>query len=153
MGNDRFVYVIYIRSTRERVWDALIKPEFTRQYWAGTWQDSDWRVGSDWKIMVPDGRVADTGKVLEFDPPKRLSVSWQNHLSSEMEEEGHSRATFELDSQGSMVKVTVTHEIDRPDSKLIKAVSGGWPAILSSLKSLLETGESLEETRRWPKEK
>ena len=153
MGNDRFVYVIYIRSTRERVWDALIKPEFTRQYWAGTWQDSDWRVGSDWKIMVPDGRVADTGKVLEFDPPKRLSVSWQNHLSSEMEAEGHSRATFELDSQGSMVKVTVTHEIDRPDSKLIKAVSGGWPAILSSLKSLLETGESLEETRRWPKEK
>jgi len=153
MSNDRFVYSIYIRSSRERVWGALIKPEFTRQYWAGTWQDSEWKVGSDWKIMVPDGRVADTGKVLEFDPPRRLSVSWQNHLSAEVEAEGHSRASFDLDQQGSMVKLTITHEIDRPNSKLIKAVSGGWPAILSSLKSMLETGQSLEETRRWPKEK
>lgn len=153
MGNDRFVYVIFIRSTRERVWDALIKPEFTRQYWGGTWQDSEWKVGADWKIMVPDGRVADTGKVVEFDPPRRLKVTWSHRLDPEMAAEGESRASYDLDQQGSMVKLTVTHEIDKKDSVLIRKVSGGWPAILSSLKSLLETGESLDETRRWPKEK
>jgi uncharacterized protein YndB with AHSA1/START domain len=151
MANDRFVYVIYIRTTREKLWDALIKPEFTRQYWAGTWQESDWKPDSSWKIMAPDGRVADSGKVLEIDPPRRLVVSWRNHLKPEMELEGHSRASFELEQQGSMIKLTVTHEIDKKGSKLIDAVSNGWPAILSSLKSMLETGSSLEETRHWPK--
>ena len=148
MGNDRFVYVIYIRSTRERVWDALIKPEFTRQYWFGYAQESEWKIDSSWQLVSRDGKVADSGKVLEFDPPRRLSVSWNHRLDPEMAAEGESRASYDLDQQGSMVKLTVTHEIGKEHSTLIKKVSGGWPSILSSLKRLLETGEALDQTRR-----
>jgi uncharacterized protein YndB with AHSA1/START domain len=83
--------------------------------------------------------------------PRRLVLSWRNELSAEMRAEGYSRCTFEIEAVGDAVKLTVVHEIDKPKSKLIEGVSGGWPTILSSLKSLLETGESLEMTRHWPK--
>ena len=76
VGGMEKVFEIYIRTTPEKLWRALIEPEFTKQYWAGTWQESDWKVGSDWKIMIPDGRVGDSGKILEIDPPRRLVVSW-----------------------------------------------------------------------------
>ncbi len=150
MANSRFVYVTYIRTTPEKLWQALLEPEFTRQYWAETWQESEWKLGSAWKIMIPDGRVGDNGEVLEIDPPRRLVLSWRNEFMPELKAEGYSKLTYELEPLGASVKLTVVHEIDRPDSKLIDAVSNGWPHILSSLKSLLETGESLEETRRWP---
>ena len=149
----KFVYVTYIRTTAEKLWRALIEPEFTRQYWAETTQECDWKLGSPWRIMIPDGRVADSGEVLEIEPHKRLVLSWRNEFKPEMREEGYSRLTYQLEQQGDMVKLTVTHEADRPGSKLIEAVSNGWPAILASLKSLLETGESLEATRKWPKGK
>jgi hypothetical protein len=77
-------------------------------------------------------------------------LSWRNEFKPELREEGYSRLTYELEKEGESVKLTVIHEIDKPDSKLIEAVSSGWPHILASLKSLLETGDSLEETRRWP---
>ena len=150
MPGSRFVYVTYIRTTPEKLWQALLEPEFTRQYWAGTWQESEWKVGASWKIMIPDGRLGDHGEVLEIDPPRRLVLSWQNEFMPELRDEGFSRLTYELEPQGTSVKLTVIHEIDRPDSKLIGAVSEGWPHILASLKSLLETGESLAETRDWP---
>ncbi len=150
MADSRFVYVTYIRTTPEKLWQALIDPEFTRRYWVGTWQESQWKVGASWRIMIPDGRVADSGEILEIEPHKRLVLKWRNEFRPEMREEGHSRMTYELEPQGETVKLTVIHESDRPDSKLIEAVSGGWPLILASLKSLLETGDSLEETRRWP---
>jgi len=89
---------------------------------------------------------------LEIDPPKKLVLSWANQFMPEMQAEGPSRLTYELEQQGDMVKLTLVHEIDKPESKLIGAVSNGWPAILASLKSLLETGESLEATRRCPKD-
>jgi uncharacterized protein YndB with AHSA1/START domain len=146
----KFVYVIYIRTTPEKLWRALTGPEFTRQYWAGTWQDSDWQVGAAWRIMIPDGRVADTGEIIEIEPHRRLVLTWRNEFRPELHAEGHSRLTYTLEQQGDMVKLTLTHEIDKSGSKLIEAVSNGWPAILSSLKSMLETGESLEATRRWP---
>ncbi len=146
----RFLYITYIRTTPEKLWAALIEPEFTRQYWAGTHQESGWKVGSDWKIMIPDGRVGDSGTILEFDPPRRLKMTWRNEFIPEMKAEGHSTCTYELELAGSAVKLTLTHEIDTPDSKLIGAVSEGWPHILASLKSLLETGESLIESRDWP---
>jgi uncharacterized protein YndB with AHSA1/START domain len=146
----KFVYVIYIRTTQEKLWRALIEPEFTRQYWAGTWQESDWNAGAPWRIMIPDGRVADSGEIIEFDPPRRLVLTWRNEFKPELRQEGFSRLTYTLERQGDMVKLTLTHDIDWPESKFIEAVSNGWPAILSSLKSLLETGESLEATRRWP---
>ncbi len=146
----QFVYVTYIRTTPEQLWRALIEPEFTRQYWAGTWQESEWKVGAPWRIMIPDGRVADSGEIVEIEPPRRLVLTWRNEFKPELRREGYSRLTYVLERQGDMVKLTLTHEIDWPESKFIEAVSSGWPAILSSLKSLLETGESLEATRRWP---
>lgn len=151
-SGDRFVYVTFIRTTAEKLWDALIKPEFTRQYWFGTSQDSAWKPGSSWQINTPDGRVADSGKVVDIDKPHRLVLSWRNELMPEMRDEGYSRATFELETQGEVVKLTITHEIDKKGSKFLEAVSGGWPIILASLKSLLETGAAIESTRTWPTE-
>jgi uncharacterized protein YndB with AHSA1/START domain len=150
MAESRFVYVTYIRTTPEKLWQALIDPEFTRRYWVETWQESDWQPGSSWRIMIPDGRVADSGQVLEIEPPKRLVLSWRNEFKPGVRDEGYSRLTYELEQVGESVKLTVIHESDKPDSKLIEGVSSGWPHILASLKSLLETGESLVETRRWP---
>jgi len=99
MADSRFAYVTYIRTTPEKLWQALTDPEFT----------------------------------------------------PELREEGYSRLTYELEKKGGAVKLTAIHEMDRTGSKFIQAVSGGWPLILASLKSLLETGEPLEETRHWPK--
>jgi len=153
MAESRFVYVTYIRTTPEKLWQTLMDPEFTRRYFVETWQDSTWEPGAAWRMMAPDGRVTDSGQVLEIEPPRRLVLSWRNEFRPELHEEGDSRCTFELEKVGSSVKLTIVHEIDRPDSKLVQAVSNGWPHVLSSLKSLLETGESLEETRHWPKGK
>lgn len=153
MSDSRFVYVTYIRTTPEKLWHALLDPEFTRQFWVGTWQECQWKIGASWKIMTPDGRVADAGEVVEIDPPRKLVLSWRNEFKPELREEGYSRMTYTLEPQGETVKLTVLHEIAKPDSKLINAVSNGWPHILSSLKSLLETGESFVATRTWPKAK
>jgi len=150
MAESEFVYVIYIRTTPEKLWRALTEPEFTRRFWADTVQECEWKRGAKWRLMIPDGRVADTGEVIEIDPPRKLVLTWQNHMFPEMTAEGHSRMTYELEPKGSLVKLTVKHSMDTPGSKLVKAVSNGWPMILSSLKSLLETGESLEGTDRWP---
>lgn len=152
MAASRFLYVIYIRSSAQKLWQALLEPEYTRQYWVETWQDCDWKVGSSWKLMIPDGRIGDSGEVLEILPQHRLAVSWRNEFKPEMTEEGYSKLTYQLEPLGEGTKLTLIHEMDRPDSKLIEAVSTGWPMILSSLKSLLETGESLPETRNWPRE-
>jgi uncharacterized protein YndB with AHSA1/START domain len=88
---------------------------------------------------------------VEIVPQKRLVLKWQNHVFPEMTVEVFSRLTYELEQKDDSVKLTVTHEMDKKDSKLIGAVSNGWPHIQSSLKSLLKTGESLESTRYWPK--
>ena len=142
--SDRFVYVTYIRTTPEKLWDALTKPEFTRAYWFGVWPDCSWEPGASWRLMFPDGRVGDTGEVLEVDRPRRLVLKWRNEFRPELKAEGFSRATFDLEEMDETVKLTVTHEIERKGSKFISAVSTGWPSILSSLKSLLETGKPLE---------
>jgi uncharacterized protein YndB with AHSA1/START domain len=148
----QFVYSIYIRTTPQKLWDTLLSPEFQRQFWAETWQESEWKVGASWRIMLPDGRVADTGEILEFDPYKRIVLSWRNEFKPELKSEGFSRMTYELLPQGDSVKLTVIHQMDKPGTNFIHAVSQGWPPILSSLKSLLETGEALEITRKWPKQ-
>ncbi len=150
MDKSEFVYVTYIRTTPEKLWRALTEPEFTRKFWVATVQECEWKVGAPWKLLAPDGRVADAGEVLEIDLPRKLVLSWQNHLFPEMTAEGFSRMTYELQAMGGTAKLTVTHTMDMPDSMTIKAVSKGWPGILASLKSLLETGESLEGSDRWP---
>jgi uncharacterized protein YndB with AHSA1/START domain len=141
--SDRFVYVTYIRTTPETLWDHLTKPEFTRTYWHGVSSESDWKPESPWKLTFSDGRVADTGEVVEVDRPRRLVLKWRNEYRPELKAEGYSRATFELEPVGDMVRLAVTHEIDRTGSKFIEAVSKGWPIVLSSLKSLIETGKAL----------
>jgi uncharacterized protein YndB with AHSA1/START domain len=152
MQTDQFVYVTYIRTTPEKLWKALIEPEFTRQFWCNTTQESEWKPGATWKILMPDGAVADSGEVVEIDPHRRLVLKWRNEFQPELKAEGYSRLTYQLEPEGKSVKLTVIHEMEKEGSKFIEAVSSGWPHILASLKSLLETGESLEETREWPKD-
>jgi uncharacterized protein YndB with AHSA1/START domain len=151
MAESRFVYVTFIRTTPEKLWHALIEPEFTRQFWGETWQESEWKPGASWRLMIPDGRVGDSGEILEIEPGRRLVLRWRNEFRPELHAEGDSRMSYEIEKQGDVVKLTVIHEMDKPGSKLIDKVSSGWPMILASLKSLLETGESLEASRRWPK--
>lgn len=139
-----FVYVTYIRTTPEKLWEALLRPEFTKQYWFGVSLESDWQAGSPWRMLFDDGDVADSGEVLEVDPPRRLVLRWRNEYKPELHAEGYSRCTMELEPAGEAVKLSITHEIEQPGSKLITAVSGGWPSILSNLKSLLETGSVLQ---------
>jgi uncharacterized protein YndB with AHSA1/START domain len=144
---EKFVYVTYIRTTPEKLWEALTKPEFTRQYWFGTHHETDWKPRSPWKLVFADGRVADAGEVLEAEPPKHLVLKWRNEFMPEMQAEDFTRCVFELEQADNAVKLTVTHMIDRDGSKFIAAVSTDWPAVLSSLKSLLETGEALERPK------
>jgi uncharacterized protein YndB with AHSA1/START domain len=151
MASSQFVYVTYIRTTAEKLWQALTDPEFTRQCWSDTTQECEWKPGAAWKLMIPDGRIADSGEVLEIEPGRKLVLSWRNEFKPELKAEGYSRMTYEIEKQVESVKLTIIHEIDKPDSKFIEAVSSGWPWIISSIKSLLETGKPLEETRHWPK--
>jgi uncharacterized protein YndB with AHSA1/START domain len=149
MKTEQFVYVTYIRTTPEKLWKALIEPEFTRQCWFNTTQESEWKQGASWKMLMPDGGVTDSGEVLEIEPYRRLVLKWRNEFKPELKAEGYSQLTYQLEEEGKSVKLTVIHQMAKEGSKLIDAVSQGWPHILSSLKSLLETGESLEETREW----
>jgi uncharacterized protein YndB with AHSA1/START domain len=137
------VYVTYIRTTPEKLWDALTKPEFQRIYWFGTAHEREMEAGAPWKMVFPDGTVADTGEVLEADRPRRLVLRWRNEFRPELKAEGFSRATFEIEPAGAQVRLTVRHEMEGDGTKFIAAVSNGWPKVLSSLKSLLETGQPL----------
>ena len=144
MSKSTFVYVTFIRTTPERLWTALTDAEFMRSYWFGMHCESDWQAGSPWKLTFVDGRVADQGGIVEADPPRRLVIKWRNEWSPELKAEGYSLCTFEIetvqDAGTDAVKLRVIHSIDRLESAFIQAVSGGWPRILSNLKSLIETG-------------
>ncbi len=136
-----YVYVTFIRSTPEQVWAALTSPQIMKEYWFDMHQESDWKPGSPWRLLFADGRVADTGEILEADPPRRLVFRWRNEFRPELKAEGPARCTYEIEPVDGAVKLTVTHAMDRPNTKFIEAVSGGWPLVLSNLKSLLETGQ------------
>ena len=135
-----FVYVTYIRTTPEELWAALTTSEFMKKYWFGMNIEADWKPGAPWKLIFPDGRIGDTGKIVELDRPRRIVLKWRNEFRPELTAEGYARCSIELEPQDGAVKLTISHTIERADSKLIEAVSGGWPRILSNLKSLLETG-------------
>jgi len=136
-----FVYVTYIRTTPERLWSALTSADFMKEYWFGMHIKTEWKVGAPWQMLFADGRVADTGEIVELDPPKRLVLKWRNEFRPELKAEGYARCVIELEPVSDAVKLTITHTMDRADSKFIEAVSGGWPRLLSNLKSLLETGQ------------
>jgi len=138
-----FVYVTYIRASQAAVWTAVTDPDFTEKYWSGTRLEADWRVGGKVALRDPNAGVTDTGEVLTWEPPNRLAYSFSVAFDPVFAAEGHSRVTIELEPTGEMVKLTLTHDGFPPASKVLAAVSQGWPSILSSLKTLLETGEAL----------
>ena len=140
MARSTFVYVTYIRTTPEKLWSALTDAEFMKQYWFGNHCDSAWTAGSPWKMLSREGQLLDAGEIVEADPPRRLVIRWRVQHKPELHAEGDSLCTMELAPSGAAVKLSITHTIEREHSKLIEAVSGGWPKVLSNLKSLLETG-------------
>jgi uncharacterized protein YndB with AHSA1/START domain len=144
----KFVYVTYIRTTPEKLWAALTDPATIKKFWFGINADSDFKQGSPWRLIFEDGRVADTGEILEAVPGKRLVIHWRNEFKPELKAEGWSRCTMEIemadyypDFGGKAVRLTILHELEGEGAKFIEAVSGGWPKVLSNLKSLLETGD------------
>ena len=142
MSKPEFVYVTYIETTPEKLWDALTKSEFSERYWWGTKVLSNWKVGSPFALEWR-GTVTDTGVIVEADPPRRLCYTWSN-ASEEFRNERPSRVTFVLEPYGKLVKLTLTHEDFEQDSKMLQGISKGWPAIMSSLKSMLESGQALD---------
>jgi uncharacterized protein YndB with AHSA1/START domain len=142
MRKPEFVYVTYIETTPEKLWDALTSSEFTRRYWWDTSVASDWKVGSPFSLVL-NGNTTDVGEVLEADRPRRLSYTFRHILNEAARKERPSRVTFGLEQHGKLVKLTLTHEDFADDSVILDGISKGWPAIMSSLKSMLETGEAL----------
>jgi uncharacterized protein YndB with AHSA1/START domain len=146
----KFVYVTLIATTAEKLWAALTSAEFTRQYWGGTSIESDWKVGS--KVVFRwGGKIVHNDTVLKSAPPRLISYSFHPLQFEELLSEQPSRVTFEIEEftgksarQGPVVKLTVTHDDFPSESKIFPMISKGWPDILSSLKTLLETGQAIE---------
>jgi uncharacterized protein YndB with AHSA1/START domain len=142
MSKPEFVYTTYVNTTVERLWQALIDGDFTERYWFGHRVTSDWKVGSTYRF-AKQGHPTIEGKVLTFDPPRRLSYSWDS-CSPEEQRERTSRVTFDLAPHGSVVKLTVIHDELDERGVTLRNISGGWPMVLASLKSMLETGQALD---------
>ena len=138
-----FLYTTYIRSTPQKVWDAITNPEFARQYW-GHGNVSDWKPGSKWDMVRGDGSgiVQTTGEVLESHPPRRLVISWVDP-SKAADRSEYSRVTFEIEVIKDAVRLDVFHNELKPGSEMARGISNGWPRVLSGLKSFLETGTGL----------
>ena len=139
-----FVYVTYILATPDKVFEAITRPELARRYW-GHENVSDWKSGSRWEhIRANDERTVElVGKVVEVSPPTRLVMTWAN-ASQAADPMAYSRVTFEIQEYDEMVKLTVTHDELEAGSGMAKGISKGWPAVLSSLKSFLETGRPID---------
>ena len=146
MTDNAFVYVTYIATTPEKLWEAITSSEFTEQYFFGTKIESDWQVGSKVEYSR-EGQVTDYGTILQCDPPHLLSFTW-TYVGDKTEREQPTQVTFELKPMGATVKLTLKHEnlapgdiVEKDDT--FEGFNNGWPAILSNLKSLLETGSTL----------
>ena len=142
MKTIELVYVSFIRTTPKKLWAAITKPEFTRQYWGGCENLSDWKKGSQWRHVMSD-KPEETwvaGKVLESKPPKRLVLTWTD---PDDPKDHPSQVTYEIEQVEDMVSLTVTHSEIKAGSERAKNVSWGWPRVLSSLKTFLETGKGL----------
>jgi uncharacterized protein YndB with AHSA1/START domain len=139
-----FVYVTYIRSTPEKVFEALTQPEIARRYW-GHENVSDWQPGSAWQHVRADEQrtVQVVGKVVESSPPTRLVISWASP-SQAADPASYSRVSFDIDAYDGMVRLTVTHDELQAGSPMARGIQQGWPIVLSSLKSLLETGQGID---------
>lgn len=139
------VYNMFIRTTPQKVWDALTQSEFTTKFFFGRTVESDWKAGSPWKLRFPDGRVDVDGLVLESDPPRLLKVTWRVDWLDEPNPPGPALITYEIQKHGGIVQLTMTQHTDSAiPRKYVTAGQMGLGAILSSLKSLLETGQALD---------
>jgi uncharacterized protein YndB with AHSA1/START domain len=146
MEKPKFVYVTYIDTTPEKLWKAITTASFIEQYWMGRQNTSDWKKGSVVESRSPEGELEWKGRVLESRRPRRLVYTFDPESMGEPA----SRVTFEIEKlrgrshlRGSVLRLRVTHDQFPAGSKVYTAVSEGWPSILSSLKSLLETGRGL----------
>lgn len=138
MSKPEFVYVIYIASTPERVFEALTDAKMSERYWHGNYVESDWKVGSPFALRLSRHDKDDvTGEVLEHDPPRRLAYSFRSDGGKA------SRVTFDLERQRDQVRLTIVHDGFEAGSPVLEKVSLGWPLILSSLKSFVECGKVL----------
>ena len=148
MNIDKFrpaiVYAIYIASTPEKIWQALTTAEFSKQYFSGFAIEADLRVGGAFVARAPDGSVHIGGEVIECDPPRKLTVTWNVNWPALVEKLGPTLVTYQIEPAGDAVKLTLIQSHDRTiDDDILSGGREGWPAILSSLKSLLETGQPL----------
>lgn len=147
MQKHEFVYVTYIATTPERLWEALTQGEFTRKYWYDRRIESDWRVGSPVRFF--DGGsddLTDSGVVLESDPPRRLVYTFRNEFDPEVQAMGYSRVAFTLEDHAGIVKLTLIHD-ELPTEEMVEGFREGWAPILSSLKTFLESGKPLPQLR------
>jgi uncharacterized protein YndB with AHSA1/START domain len=138
------IYTIYIASTREKVWQALTRAEFSRQYFSGLAVELEQKAGGAFVVRLPDGSVHISGEVIECDCPRKLTITWNVNWPDLVEKLGPTLVTYEIEQAGDAVRLTLTQAHDRPISDdILSGGRAGWPAILSSLKSVLETGKPL----------
>src|SRR6202022_398938 len=142
MSKPEFVYTTYIETLVDKLWQALTDGDFTERYWFGHRVASDWKAGSPYRF-AKQGAPTIEGKVLVVDPPRRLAYSWDS-CSPDAQRERTSRVTFDLEPQGKIVKLTVTHDELDEGGVTLRNISGGWPMVIANLKSLLETGHALD---------
>ena len=152
MTKPSYVYVTYIATTPEKVWQAIVDPAVAREYWTDPAVNkvarvnvSDWKPGSRWEHQRDDEtRIVDiVGTVVESRPPSRLVMTWARP-AEESNTSRHSRVTFDIEAQGNgLVRLTVTHADLESDPEMLNGISTGWPKILSNMKTLLETGRPL----------
>jgi uncharacterized protein YndB with AHSA1/START domain/DNA-binding transcriptional ArsR family regulator len=145
MAPAKHVYELYIRTSPERLWEAITSSEFTKRYFWGS-VESEWQPGSTYRFTANEGWPMHHGTILEIDPPRRLVQTFEHEYS---EEHGGgpddiSQATWEIEQQGDLCRLTLVHEYPAGETKSFESSGGGWPKILNSLKSLLETGEELK---------
>ena len=143
-----FVYVTYIKSTSQKVFEAITRPDIARRYW-GHENVSDWKAGSKWEhIRANDERTVElVGKVVEISPPTRLVMTWANASQAD-DPTKQSRVTFAIEEYDAMVRLTVTHDELEAGSGMASGVSKGWPIVLSGLKTFLETGRDFNPFAR-----
>jgi uncharacterized protein YndB with AHSA1/START domain len=147
------IYVTYIAATPERVWEALTDPAFTQQYFGGFAVDVEPRTDGSFRLLYPDGRVHISGKVVDWSPPRRFSCTWLVEGVEEFAELPECLVTYDIEQAGGSVRLRMTesHSWDIPEA-ILSGGQAGWPAILSSLKSLLETGKPLAIKMEPPKD-
>lgn len=144
MEKSTFIYVTYIKTTPEELWKALTTPAILRKFWFDCTVECDWTPGSRWKLTLDDGKVADSGHIVEIEKPHRIVIHWNHEWQEELKSANPTTCTMLLEPVGETVKLTVIHETNEADSKFITQVGIGWPGILSGLKTLLEVGEPLK---------